>query len=69
MIDKHIGEMDVEETESTLTDPKNRIIKQITVGDVKSADKLFSDLMGTAVIPRKEFIKKYSKEGGTYNAE
>ena len=66
---KGLGEMDVEETESTLTDPKNRIIKQITVGDVKSADKLFSDLMGTAVIPRKEFIKKYSKEGGTYNAE
>ena len=66
---KGLGEMDVEETESTLTDPKNRIIKQITVGDVKSANKLFSDLMGTAVIPRKEFIKKYSKEGGTYNAE
>lgn len=66
---KGLGEMDVEETESTLTDPKNRIIKQIIVGDVKSADKLFSDLMGTAVIPRKEFIKKYSKEGGTYNAE
>lgn len=66
---KGLGEMDVEETESTLTDPKNRIIKQITVGDIKSADKLFNDLMGTAVIPRKEFIKKYSKEGGTYNAE
>lgn len=58
--------MDVDETEETLTDPENRIIKQITVEDVKLADKLFDDLMGTAITPRKDFIKKYGSEA-TYN--
>lgn len=53
--------MSVEETE-ILTDPAQRIIKQITVEDVKKADKLFDDLMGDAIIPRKLFIKEHSKE-------
>ena len=59
---KGLGEMSVEETEETLTDPKNRIIKQITVEDAAAADKLFNDLMGTAIIPRKNYIKAHSKE-------
>ena len=61
--------MSVDETEETLTDPNNRIIKQITVEDVAAADKLFNDLMGTAIIARKDFIKEHSEEGGLYNAE
>ena len=65
---KGLGEMSVDETEETLTDPKNRIIKQITVEDVDAADELFNDLMGTAIIARKDFIKEHSKEA-TYNAE
>ena len=65
---KGLGEMDVDETEETLTDPDNRIIKKITVEDVKAADKLFEDLMGTAITPRKEYIKAHSAEA-TYNAE
>lgn len=65
---KGLGEMSVDETEETLTDPDNRIIKQITVEDVASADKLFNDLMGTGVINRKEFIRLHSKEA-SYNAE
>ena len=35
---KGLGEMSVEETEETLTDPNNRIIKQITVEDVVTAN-------------------------------
>lgn len=65
---KGLGEMSVDETEETLTDPNNRIIKQITVEDAASADKLFNDLMGTAIVARKDFIKEHSKEA-TYNAE
>lgn len=53
--------MSVEETE-ILTDPAQRIIKQITVEDVKKADKLFDDLMGDAVAPRKMFIKEHSNK-------
>lgn len=58
----------MEETEQTLTDPNERILKQITVEDVNAADILFDQLMGTGVIARKEFIKLHSKEA-TYNAE
>lgn len=65
---KGLGEMSVDETEETLTDPNNRIIKQITVEDAVAADKLFNDLMGTAITARKDFIKEHSKEA-TYNAE
>ena len=59
---KGLGEMSVEETEETLTDVNNRVIHQVTVEDIKQADKLFEDLMGQAINPRKEFIKTYSKE-------
>lgn len=65
---KGLGELDVEETEETLTNPENRIIKQITVEDAKAADKLFEELMGTSVTFRKLYIKEHSKEA-TYNAE
>lgn len=54
--------MSVDETEETLTNPEQRIIKQITVNDVKEADKLFNDLMGEAITPRKNYIKEHSKE-------
>ena len=64
----HVGEMDVEETEETLTDPTNRIIKQITVEDISLANKMFNDLMGEAVVPRKRYIKEHSAEA-TYNQE
>lgn len=65
---KGLGEMDVDETEETLTSPEGRILKQITVEDVDSADILFEQLMGTGITARKEFIKLHSKEA-TYNAE
>ena len=60
--------MSVEETEQTLTDPNERIIKQITVEDIKAADILFEQLMGTTITARKEYIKAHSREA-TYNAE
>ena len=59
---KGLGEMDVEETEETLTNPEQRIIKQITIEDSTAAAKLFDDLMGTQVIPRKRFIQEHSHE-------
>ena len=59
---KGLGEMSVEETEETLTDPDNRIIHKVTVADIPAANKLFDDLMGAAVTPRKLFIKEHSKE-------
>ena len=66
---KGLGEMSVEEVEQTLMDPNNRIIKQITVEDVKKTDALFEQLMGQSVVGRKMFIKEHSQEAGQYNAE
>ena len=65
---KGLGEMSVEETEQTLTDPNERIIKQITVEDIEECNTLFEQLMGTGVVARKAYIKEHSKEA-TYNAE
>ena len=59
---KGLGEMSAEETEETLTDPKTRVIKQVTVDDIKATDVLFDHLMGTAAAPRKKFIQEHSKE-------
>ena len=59
---KGLGEMSVEETEETLTDPNNRILRKVTVNDIPAANKLFDDLMGTLVTPRKEYIKLHSQE-------
>lgn len=65
---KGLGEMSVEETEETLTDPEKRIIKQISVENSKETDLLFEQLMGAGVTARKNYIKEHSKEA-TYNAE
>ena len=59
---KGLGEMSVEETEETLTDPDNRILKKVTVNDIPAADQLFDDLMGTKVLPRKAYIQLHSQE-------
>lgn len=65
---KGLGELDEEETEETLLNPDNRIIQQITVEDINAVNKLFDDLMGQAIIPRKQFIQLHSKEA-TDNGE
>ena len=59
---KGLGEMGVEETEETLTDPDTRLIRKVTVADIPAANQLFEDLMGTTIVKRKEFIRLHSKE-------
>ena len=59
---KGLGEMDVDETEETLTNPDKRIIKQITVDDIETCDILFEQLMGKGITARKQFIKDHSEE-------
>lgn len=63
---KGLGEMSEEETEETLTNLNRRIIKQVTVDDIKATDKLFDDLMGSAIAPRKAYIKAHSEEATFY---
>lgn len=59
---KGLGEMDVDETEDTLVNPENRIIRQVTVEDVELANKLFDNLMGTSSEARKQYITAHAKE-------
>lgn len=58
---KGLGEMDPSQLNETTMDKNNRKLIRITLEDAIEADKIFSDLMGTEVEPRKEFITKNAK--------
>ena len=59
---KGLGEMNASELWETTMNPKNRILLQVTIDDVKEADKIFDILMGNEVLPRKKFIQTYAKK-------
>ena len=59
---KGLGEMDAEELNETTMDINTRVLRQITLDDVMSADEAFSKLMGEEVAPRRKFIE----ENGAY---
>ena len=58
---KGLGEMNPSELWSTTMDPANRVMKQVTIENVKEADKIFDILMGDEVFPRKKFIQTHAK--------
>lgn len=59
---KGLGEMDPEQLWETTMDPTKRILLQCQVEDAAAAERSVSDLMGTQVERRKEFIQSHAKD-------
>ena len=58
---KGLGEMNAEQLWDTTMDPAHRVLLQVTIDNVREADKIFDVLMGNEVAPRKKFIQTYAK--------
>ena len=55
---KGLGEMDPDEMAETVMNPATRTLKQITMDDAEVAARVFINLMGESVDPRKKFIEE-----------
>ena len=55
---KGLGEQDPHEMAETVMNPETRTLKQITMDDAEEVAKMFMNLMGESVDPRKRFIEE-----------
>lgn len=59
---KGLGEMDPEQLWETTLDPERRVLKRVEIEDARMASEVTEMLMGSEVLPRRQFIYDHANE-------